>query len=228
MAEPAYDVAIIGAGPGGIAAAHLLRKKGITDFVILERDNEFGGTWRDNHYPGLAVDIPTLWYQLSFAPTPTGPDSSPRDPRSTATCGTPPASWPIRVLTGQCRGNTTEVGRHHGRVAPGDQEPAGCDGAIRDQLDRRVRQRQEFRRYRRVDDFEGTVLRPNAWDDTYDACGKRIAVIGTGSGGVQIAAALSAEARTWTSTSGQRRGCCPRSTSTFHRCCARCFACPES
>jgi cation diffusion facilitator CzcD-associated flavoprotein CzcO len=70
MSEPVYQVAIIGAGPGGIAAAHLLRKKGITDFVILERADDFGGTWRDNHYPGLAVDIPSLWYQLSFNPNP--------------------------------------------------------------------------------------------------------------------------------------------------------------
>src|SRR6185295_19238992 len=45
-----------------------------------------------------------------------------------------------------------------------------------------------------IEDFEGTVLRPNAWDDDYDTRGKRIAVIGTGSSGVQIAAALSAEA----------------------------------
>ena len=70
MTEPDYEVAIIGAGPGGIAAAHLLRKKGIDDFVIIERAADFGGTWRDNHYPGLAVDIPSLWYQLSFAPNP--------------------------------------------------------------------------------------------------------------------------------------------------------------
>jgi cation diffusion facilitator CzcD-associated flavoprotein CzcO len=70
MTRPDYEMAIIGAGPGGIAAAHLLRQKGIEDFVIVERGDDFGGTWRDNHYPGLAVDIPTLWYQLSFAPNP--------------------------------------------------------------------------------------------------------------------------------------------------------------
>ena len=40
MADPDYEVATIGAEPGGIAAAKLLRDKGITDF---------GGTWRDNH-----------------------------------------------------------------------------------------------------------------------------------------------------------------------------------
>jgi hypothetical protein len=45
-----------------------------------------------------------------------------------------------------------------------------------------------------VEDFVGTILRPNAWDDRYQTRGKRIAVIGTGSSGVQIAAALSTEA----------------------------------
>ena len=34
-------------------------------------------------------------------------------------------------------------------------------------------------------------MRPNDWDDSYDVTGKRVAVIGTGSSGVQIAAALS-------------------------------------
>ena len=40
-----------GRDPGGITAAHLLRKRGITDFVILERGDDVGGTGRDNHYP---------------------------------------------------------------------------------------------------------------------------------------------------------------------------------
>jgi len=46
-----------------------------------------------------------------------------------------------------------------------------------------------------IDEFEGTILRPNAWNDDYDTRGKRIAVIGTGSSGVQIAAALSEQAK---------------------------------
>jgi cation diffusion facilitator CzcD-associated flavoprotein CzcO len=44
VTEPTYEVAIIGAGPGGISAAHLLRTKGITDFVILECAADFGRT----------------------------------------------------------------------------------------------------------------------------------------------------------------------------------------
>ena len=69
-----------------------------------------------------------------------------------------------------------------------------------------------------VDDFAGTILRPNAWDDDYDTRGKRIAVIGTGSSGVQIAGGtVQPRPPASTSTSGPRRGCCPRSTSTSRR-----------
>jgi cation diffusion facilitator CzcD-associated flavoprotein CzcO len=55
-----HEVAIIGAGPGGITAAHLLRRNGIEDFVILEKQAGLGGTWWDNRYPGAHVDVPAL------------------------------------------------------------------------------------------------------------------------------------------------------------------------
>ncbi len=59
-------MAIIGAGLGGIGAAIALRRAGIEDLVILERASDIGGTWRDNTYPGLTVDIPAQAYQFSF------------------------------------------------------------------------------------------------------------------------------------------------------------------
>src|SRR3954465_5393131 len=60
-------VAIIGAGFGGIAMAIELRRHGIHDVVILERGPELGGTWLYNDYPGAACDVPSLFYQFSFA-----------------------------------------------------------------------------------------------------------------------------------------------------------------
>ncbi|MGV0782509.1 flavin-containing monooxygenase [Mycolicibacterium sp. XJ775] len=195
MTEPDYEVAIIGAGPGGIATAHLLRQKGIHDFVIIERGDDFGGTWRDNHYPGLAVDIPTLWYQLSFAPNPNwsrffapGPEIHRYLQDTAAGLGLyehlrPDSEvirqqwddehglWRLQIRGGEpvtARFVVSSVGGYVNAKTTVDIEG--------------------------VDDFTGTVLRPNAWDDTYDAKGKRIAVIGTGSSGVQITAALSAEA----------------------------------
>jgi cation diffusion facilitator CzcD-associated flavoprotein CzcO len=49
---PHHRVAIIGAGFSGIGMAARLLKEGIDDFVVLERADEVGGTWRDNTYPG--------------------------------------------------------------------------------------------------------------------------------------------------------------------------------
>ena len=61
-------VLIIGAGFGGIGLAIQLQKAGQDDFLILEKAAEVGGTWRDNHYPGAACDVPSHLYSYSFEP----------------------------------------------------------------------------------------------------------------------------------------------------------------
>jgi cation diffusion facilitator CzcD-associated flavoprotein CzcO len=52
-----FEVAVIGAGFAGIGAGIKLKGAGIDSFVILEKAADLGGTWRDNTYPGIAVDI---------------------------------------------------------------------------------------------------------------------------------------------------------------------------
>jgi cation diffusion facilitator CzcD-associated flavoprotein CzcO len=64
---PAYGVAIVGAGFAGIGLAIRLKQAGRDDFVIVERSDRVGGTWRDNTYPGCACDIPSHLYSFSFA-----------------------------------------------------------------------------------------------------------------------------------------------------------------
>ena len=63
-------VAVVGTGFAGLAMGVALRRRGITDFMILERADDVGGTWRDNTYPGCACDVPSHLYSLSFAPNP--------------------------------------------------------------------------------------------------------------------------------------------------------------
>lgn len=62
-----YDVVIVGSGFGGICSAIKLKEAGIDNFVMLEKDEVFGGTWRVNTYPGAACDIPSHLYSFSFA-----------------------------------------------------------------------------------------------------------------------------------------------------------------
>ena len=63
---PDHEVVIIGAGFGGIGAAVELEREGIDDYVIVEKWDGPGGTWRANTYPGVAVDIPSLVYSFSY------------------------------------------------------------------------------------------------------------------------------------------------------------------
>lgn len=61
------EIAIIGAGFGGLAAAIELKRSGIDSLTIFERAPEVGGVWQANSYPGAACDVPSVTYQFSFA-----------------------------------------------------------------------------------------------------------------------------------------------------------------
>ncbi|MGH3332357.1 MAG: flavin-containing monooxygenase, partial [Nocardioidaceae bacterium] len=64
------EVLVVGAGPSGIGAAITLAQAGIDDVAILEKADDFGGTWRANTYPGCACDVPSALYSFSFSPNP--------------------------------------------------------------------------------------------------------------------------------------------------------------
>ena len=57
-----------------------LRRRGEHDFVVLERADDVGGTWRDNTYPGAACDVQSNLYSFSFAPNPDWPRSYSEQP----------------------------------------------------------------------------------------------------------------------------------------------------
>ena len=61
-------VVVVGAGFGGIGMAIALKKAGIEDFLVVDKGDGPGGTWRDNTYPGAACDVPAHLYSLSFRP----------------------------------------------------------------------------------------------------------------------------------------------------------------
>ncbi len=69
MAGAKPRVAVIGAGPGGIAMGIQLAGGGY-DFTIFDRGEGFGGTWRNNTYPGAACDVPSHFYSYSYALNP--------------------------------------------------------------------------------------------------------------------------------------------------------------
>jgi cation diffusion facilitator CzcD-associated flavoprotein CzcO len=62
------EVIVAGAGFAGVGMGIALKRAGIERFIILERAEEIGGTWRENDYPGCACDIPAMLYSYSFEP----------------------------------------------------------------------------------------------------------------------------------------------------------------
>lgn len=63
-------VITIGAGASALNFAHDIDTNPLDiDLVMYEKNPEIGGTWFENRYPGCACDIPSVVYQLSWAPS---------------------------------------------------------------------------------------------------------------------------------------------------------------
>jgi cation diffusion facilitator CzcD-associated flavoprotein CzcO len=67
MSDRKFNVVVVGAGIAGLFIAEKLKRAGIT-FSVFEKANEVGGTWRDNTYPGLYVDVLSRQYEFPFRP----------------------------------------------------------------------------------------------------------------------------------------------------------------
>ena len=87
-----HRIVIVGSGFAGLGMAIGLKRAGIEDFVVLERADDLGGTWRDNTYPGCACDIPSNLYSFSFAPNRDWTRFFAGSGRSWATCAAAPSA----------------------------------------------------------------------------------------------------------------------------------------
>src|ERR1700693_6214442 len=63
------EFVVVGCGFAGLCMGVRLKQVGQYSFTIFEKGGDVGGTWRDNHYPGSACDVPSHLYSLSFAST---------------------------------------------------------------------------------------------------------------------------------------------------------------
>ena len=73
-------IGILGAGFAGLGMAIRLEEAGIRDYLVCERDDEVGGTWWANTYPGCQCDIPSHLYSFSFALNPEWSRTYPKQP----------------------------------------------------------------------------------------------------------------------------------------------------
>ncbi|MFE3189471.1 flavin-containing monooxygenase [Nocardia sp. NPDC059240] len=185
MSTPDHEVVVIGAGFGGIATGVELRKQGIEDFVLLEKHAGIGGTWWANTYPGIAVDIPAIYYSFSYEPF-----------RSTRLF---PPGHEVQAyaehivdkygLRDRIRLGVTFTGAHwddsthlwHLDFADGSRMT--CRYLI---PALGILEQAKLPEIPGIESFAGKIVHSAQWDHDFDYAGKRIAVIGTGASGLQI------------------------------------------
>ncbi|MEV6069617.1 NAD(P)/FAD-dependent oxidoreductase [Nocardia sp. NPDC052001] len=185
-------IVIIGAGVSGIASAITLQRNGFHDFVILEKGSDVGGVWHWNHYPGLTCDVPSQLYQFGFAPKADwsrifapGPEIQRYLADVFEEYGLRPH---LRVNAEVTAATFTGSGW---RVETGDGTVHEADFVI---AATGVLHHPAMPELPGLDEFTGEILHTARWDDSVATDGRRIAVIGTGSTGVQVVSALQPKA----------------------------------
>ncbi len=181
-------VVIIGAGVAGIATAVTLHQAGFNDFTILEKGSDVGGVWHWNRYPGLTCDVPSQLYQFSFAPKP--------DWSGLFAPGSEIQGYLREVVHDQGLGGRLKLGAEvqsavftgsSWRVTTSDGTELEADFLI---SATGVLHHPFTPDIPGLDIFAGDVVHTARWDDGVATDGRRIAVIGTGSTGVQVVSAL--------------------------------------
>lgn len=172
----------------GILAAVKLRQAGVSDITVYEKGDAFGGTWRENSYPGLACDVPSHLYSYSFAPNP---------------------EWSHRFASGpEIRAYFESVARRYGleEITRFGEEVVGCEwvdgrwhlvtslghGDVADVVIAAtgVLHHPNEPDFEGRDSFAGAAFHSARWDHSAEIAGRRVGIVGTGSTAVQITGAI--------------------------------------
>lgn len=186
MSKTHYETIIVGSGFAGLCAGIKLKEKGLLDFVILEQASDVGGTWRDNHYPGAACDVPSHLYSFSFEPNAAwsrkyGTQREILD--YLRQCAKKHGLYErIRFNTRASNGRyDQEHGLWHIDTEQGSRLTCRslvfCKGGM---------SRAALPDIKGLQDFKGAVFHSARWDHATPLEGKRVGVIGTGASAIQI------------------------------------------
>jgi len=194
--RPLPRVAIIGAGMSGIAMGKALRAAGADDFILYEKADRLGGTWRENTYPGLCCDVPAHYYAYVDEPNP---------------------EWSRVFAPGaEIQSYLERVADKHDlvrRIRFGVDIVSGAFADGRWTLTTRTGERIEAEvlvcatgvlhqpklpELPGLETFAGKAFHSARWDPTAVTDGARVGVLGTGSTGVQLTVALAPKAKRFT------------------------------
>ncbi|EEA22676.1 hypothetical protein TMatcc_001518 [Talaromyces marneffei ATCC 18224] len=211
-------VRVMGAGISGIITCiRLAQKIKNIDLAVLEKNDDIGGTWYENRYPGCACDIPSHTYQATFEPN---------------------LEWSqFYASAKEIHQYWKKVAKKYGamekiylkhkvlaahwndELARWDIKVQVSDGSVWDDwCDVFISCAGSLNNWKwpaipGLHDFKGKLLHTAAWDEEYDYKNKRIAVVGNGSSGIQVVPAMLpdvshidhyARGRTWLSSTFAR------------------------
>ncbi|MET3120869.1 cation diffusion facilitator CzcD-associated flavoprotein CzcO [Oxalobacteraceae bacterium GrIS 2.11] len=183
-------IIIIGTGFAGLGMAIALKKNHIDDFVILEKQHDVGGVWRENTYPGAACDVPSHLYSFSFFLNPDW--SRTFSPQSEIHAYLRQCARHFQLLPHIRFGCEVSAASYdeleqHWRVVLQNGEVLLSEIVVTamGQLSRPVVPEMEGR-----ESFQGPAFHSARWDHSIDLRGKRVAVIGTGASAIQFVPAI--------------------------------------
>jgi 4-hydroxyacetophenone monooxygenase len=188
-----HHVLIVGAGVCAIALGVALGRLGIP-YTIVEKNDELGGTWYINRYPGCGVDTPNHSYSYSFGS---------RNAWTRYFCER-------EELLGYLKKVAEEYGiREHLRLKTRLTSSLWDEGKRRWISTLKTVEGEEIfetsvlvsaigqlndpsrARFKGEEDFRGTILHSALWSETIDVAGKHVAVIGTGATAMQLVPSIS-------------------------------------
>ncbi|MBM0875161.1 NAD(P)/FAD-dependent oxidoreductase [Acinetobacter pittii] len=178
-------IAIIGAGFGGLAMAIRLLQNQQQNFVILEKSNDVGGTWRENRYPGAACDVQSHMYSLSFAPKTDWTKRYAEGPEIFNYIQDITQKYKIKDY---CKFNhdVTHVQydetRHVWTLDFNDQPSIEAQFVVFASGPLHIPQIPPIKG---IEKFKGKVFHSSKWEHDYDLNGKSVASIGTGGSAIQ-------------------------------------------
>ena len=191
-----FPVVVVGCGQSGLLAGIRLHEAGIP-YTIVEKNAGVGGTWYENTYPGCRVDVGNHFYCYSFEPSDHWSQYFARQPELQAYFDSvmrrhgvaEHVRWEtevVRATWDDGAGTWCVQIRDHDGV----EETLTARAVISavGQLNR-----PNLPAITGRDDFAGPAFHSARWDHSVDLTGKRVALIGAGASGFQIAPAIADE-----------------------------------
>ncbi|WP_234807677.1 flavin-containing monooxygenase [Mycolicibacterium bacteremicum] len=185
----AYHVAIIGAGLSGLCLAIRLEQAGI-GYTVFEKNDDVGGSWEENLYPGCGVDTPSHLYCFSFDQNPDWTRYFVHRDELAAYWRALADRWGVRPNIRF--GTTVESTRFDEQSGRWEVRAVGRDGSV-EIIETNVvvsavglLNQPALPRIAGIDSFEGPCLHTARWDRSVELAGKRVAVIGTGASAMQF------------------------------------------